>query len=217
MPDFEFTSPQGQKYVITGPEGSTQEEAFQNLQKTLSQSIQPPAATPKQGKVIPGLTSTPQEEGVDYTRGAPFSVRVGMAEASNEKEEEQFLRSQYGPGNYRKSKTGASWLVRSKEDQPFTPVFPQGVGERLETLGAYGVASGPEAIGGIGGRIVGGLAGGAIGGPAGVAVGQNVGSFAGGGAGYLMHEYMKYLRGFQDKSTGETLLGAAGTGLANLP
>jgi hypothetical protein len=35
MPDFEFTSPGGKKYTVTGPAGSTPEQAFQMLQTQL--------------------------------------------------------------------------------------------------------------------------------------------------------------------------------------
>ena len=36
MPNFEFTSPEGQKYTVAGPEGSTKEEAFGILQQQLA-------------------------------------------------------------------------------------------------------------------------------------------------------------------------------------
>jgi len=36
MPDFTFTSPEGRNYTVTGPEGSTKEQAFQILQQQLS-------------------------------------------------------------------------------------------------------------------------------------------------------------------------------------
>jgi hypothetical protein len=36
MPSFEFTSPEGKKYTVEGPEGATQEQAFQMLQGQLS-------------------------------------------------------------------------------------------------------------------------------------------------------------------------------------
>ncbi len=37
MPDFTFTSPEGKNYTVTGPEGSTQEQAFAVLQKQLGE------------------------------------------------------------------------------------------------------------------------------------------------------------------------------------
>ena len=45
MPDFEFTSPEGKKYTVTGPEGATPEQAFQMLQTQLG--APPPAAPPR--------------------------------------------------------------------------------------------------------------------------------------------------------------------------
>lgn len=36
MPDFTLTSPEGKSYTVTGPEGATQEQAFQVLQQQLS-------------------------------------------------------------------------------------------------------------------------------------------------------------------------------------
>lgn len=35
MPVFEFKSPEGKTYQITGPEGATQEQAFQILQQQI--------------------------------------------------------------------------------------------------------------------------------------------------------------------------------------
>lgn len=44
MPTFEFTSPEGKKYVVEGPEGSTQEQAFSQLQQQLQQAPTPPSS-----------------------------------------------------------------------------------------------------------------------------------------------------------------------------
>jgi hypothetical protein len=41
MPDFEITSPDGQKYVVTGPEGSTEQQALAHLQSQLGASSAP--------------------------------------------------------------------------------------------------------------------------------------------------------------------------------
>jgi hypothetical protein len=38
MPSFTFTSPEGKKYTVNGPEGATKEQAFEILQKQLSQN-----------------------------------------------------------------------------------------------------------------------------------------------------------------------------------
>ena len=45
MPSFTFTSPEGKKYTVNGPEGATKEQAFEMLQKQLGT---PKAETPKQ-------------------------------------------------------------------------------------------------------------------------------------------------------------------------
>lgn len=51
MPAFTFTSPEGQKYTINGPDGATQEQAFEILQKHLGES--PPAQTADEAMVSP--------------------------------------------------------------------------------------------------------------------------------------------------------------------
>jgi hypothetical protein len=57
MPAFQFTSPDGKKYIINGPEGSTQEQAFQILQQQMSAGkVQP--ETPGIGSQ---LLSVPKE------------------------------------------------------------------------------------------------------------------------------------------------------------
>jgi hypothetical protein len=51
MPAFTFTSPEGQKYTINGPEGATQEQAFAMLQQHLGESK--PAQTYEEAKASP--------------------------------------------------------------------------------------------------------------------------------------------------------------------
>lgn len=41
MPDFEFTSPEGKTYTVSGPAGATREQAFQMLQSQLGQQSVP--------------------------------------------------------------------------------------------------------------------------------------------------------------------------------
>lgn len=48
MPDFEFTSPEGKKYTVSGPDGSTSAQAFQMLQRQLGTVS--PAAVPQQSE-----------------------------------------------------------------------------------------------------------------------------------------------------------------------
>lgn len=46
MPNFEFTSPEGKTYTVTGPEGATHEQAFQMLQTQLGSTSTPKAEAP---------------------------------------------------------------------------------------------------------------------------------------------------------------------------
>lgn len=50
MPDFEFTSPEGKKYTVSGPDGSTSAQAFQMLQKQLGTAT--PTAAPQQSEGV---------------------------------------------------------------------------------------------------------------------------------------------------------------------
>jgi cell division septum initiation protein DivIVA len=45
MPDFTLTSPEGKSYTVTGPEGATQEQAFQVLQQQLAAGTAKEAST----------------------------------------------------------------------------------------------------------------------------------------------------------------------------
>lgn len=53
MPDFEFTSPEGKKYTVSGPAGATKEQAFQMLQSQLSA---PAVTSGRASDSIPGVT-----------------------------------------------------------------------------------------------------------------------------------------------------------------
>lgn len=55
MPNFEFTSPQGKMYTISGPDGSTQAQAFAVLQKQLGSST-PSGASSADIPLAPGAT-----------------------------------------------------------------------------------------------------------------------------------------------------------------
>lgn len=47
MPKFVFTSPEGKKYTVSGPEGATKEQAFEMLQRQIG-GAQPKVAEPKE-------------------------------------------------------------------------------------------------------------------------------------------------------------------------
>jgi hypothetical protein len=58
MPDFEFTSPQGKVYTVSGPAGATKEQAFAMLQTQLKNAPAAPSssdipATPRKGPADP--------------------------------------------------------------------------------------------------------------------------------------------------------------------
>jgi len=80
MPTFTFTSPEGKTYDITGPEGSTKEQAFQKLQQQLgSQKAKEPAAKPVSGvEAIPGATQDHQPiPGVEGAKAIASSTGLG--------------------------------------------------------------------------------------------------------------------------------------------
>jgi len=59
MPDFTFNSPEGKSYTVSGPEGSTKEQAFQILQQQISSGTakeEKPATTAKE-RVQQGLAN----------------------------------------------------------------------------------------------------------------------------------------------------------------
>lgn len=57
MPDFSFTSPEGKSYTVSGPEGSTKEQAFQVLQGQIS------AGTAKEDSAAAPSTPSPTTAG----------------------------------------------------------------------------------------------------------------------------------------------------------
>lgn len=67
MPNFTFTSPEGKKYVITGPEGATQEQAYQMLQTQLTSGAPP---------------VTPEEAGPHASLTNPADLAIGTGQAA---------------------------------------------------------------------------------------------------------------------------------------
>jgi len=87
MPTFEFTSPEGKKYRVNGPEGSTKEQAFGILQQQLGASAPMPAVDPRYSgaAAIPGVT--PQQ----------LSNARASAPAAKVQEEDNLLGKIVGP------------------------------------------------------------------------------------------------------------------------
>lgn len=68
MPEFTFNSPDGKSYNITGPEGSTQEQAFQILQQQLSAGTAKPNAAQQQQLQAQSQQQPPQKGGFELQR-----------------------------------------------------------------------------------------------------------------------------------------------------
>lgn len=81
MPTFDFTSPEGKTYSVTGPEGATKEQAFQILQSQLSQGIDPNIPTVE----VRAKRGGDQEGGgvaSDIARQLGLTARYGIEGAS---------------------------------------------------------------------------------------------------------------------------------------
>jgi hypothetical protein len=79
MPAFEFTSPDGKKYIINGPEGSTPEQAYQILQQQMG-AAQPPKPEPP--GVLSQIVGLPGEIAKGFVRGVtvdPVSGATSLA------------------------------------------------------------------------------------------------------------------------------------------
>lgn len=179
-------APGGEYYVPTGAspggagEGTSKKPSLDQLYATSQEGAQ----------TLQELQTAP---GVDYTKGAPLSVRYNVSRAGNPEETELYLKGQYGDQGYRKD-PGGNYLV--KEDDQWVPVFPKGsVPEAIGSGMAHVAASAPSIAGGI----AGGVAGTALGGPAGGVAGAGIGS----GGGKLADEAAKAIQGFSDKTAGE--------------
>jgi len=66
MPDFEFTSPDGKAYTVTGPAGATKEQAFQMLQQQLGAK---PAAKPFGQQLNDSIRDMPRQVGLTARYG----------------------------------------------------------------------------------------------------------------------------------------------------
>lgn len=66
MPDFEFTSPDGKTYTVTGPAGATKEQAFQMLQQQLGAK---PQAKPFGQQLNDSIRDMPRQVGLTARYG----------------------------------------------------------------------------------------------------------------------------------------------------
>jgi hypothetical protein len=81
MPDFTFTDPGGQKYTITGPNGSTPEQAFAVLQQHLTGAGSRRDASPADWGAVPAEPEGPARWGAipleHHEKNAPGMVELG--------------------------------------------------------------------------------------------------------------------------------------------
>lgn len=159
------------------------------------------------GKPATGESLFGYEPGVNYEKGAPFTVRYNFFRAEPEKKE-SYLASIYGPENVRQDR-GGRWLIR--EGEQWMPVLPKGVLETAENIGAGAAGQAPS--------IVGGLAGGAAGGAALGPPGMIGGAFLGAGGGTFLDELAKKTQGLTDDISWPRVGGEAALagGFAALP
>ncbi len=78
MPTFEITSPDGKKYRVTGPEGSTQEEA---LARVKAQHTQPTPRAAPGSEPLPSMGDFAKEVGGDMASGFATKGFPGLAMA----------------------------------------------------------------------------------------------------------------------------------------
>ena len=124
MPDFQFTSPEGKKYTVTGPEGATPEQAFQILQGQLGGGGQkaPTAEKPS------GL--------MDFFKSIPRGIVGGATKAAS------------ALGQAEAGQQGMEGVPSGDEVMKMLqPHLPYGFGHQPQTAGGrYGAAAG-EALG----------------------------------------------------------------------
>lgn len=122
MPDFEFTSPEGKKYRVTGPEGSTKEQAFDVFKQQRPELFLPQASSSQ-----PSEPSGPAE---------PPSV----------------LQTTYQPAQYAGEaprRGGVAGAYRAMQQPGFVPPKIETTGDIGEALAQYGKGAGVGLVAGI--------------------------------------------------------------------
>ena len=194
MPDFIFTSPDGQKHKVTGPEGSTPEQAFGILQNSLGGGK--PVAPPEPKK--PTSSSF-----MDFIKSIPGGVVGGLAGTASASGQAELGQMTGGAtDNLSNLVTGQKGGVPGKEEgtrlleenvfgaqhQPETGAGKVGaaIGEAIGTPTTYlgPMAKGVGVVGDIAGKAITGALGAAGGEIAGQMTNENpLARFLGGAAG----------------------------------
>ena len=129
MATFQFTSPEGKKYSVQGPDGATQEQAFQILQSQMAESAKPETSLMddvKQGagNIAAGLVRGAGSIGatiVDQVRSKladpvsqaiPENMRIQPASALRDAPRGPVLRSQMDAGLQTMGAEPESWMYK---------------------------------------------------------------------------------------------------------
>lgn len=143
MPIFEFTSPEGKSYEIEGPEGATQEQAFQLLQQQLggsapAQQQQTKVDPTKSQESIPDVESIRQER-AQYEQQKAAQTPLEKTWETVKEEGGRFLESLAAlPGPVGAEGTmgaAASYLSRLTGAQPYLEKGAQVAGAGIKTAG----------------------------------------------------------------------------------
>ena len=204
MPSFTFTSPEGQKYTVNGPDGATQEQAFAILQGQIGKAKPPASPSMAEGLVRSASRGVPILGGLlnkadaatdaalapalnrffpekDQLKGATFGDRYKEALKTQEGEDEGFAREH----PYLDTGAEIAGGIAATGGAAMTGVGAKALGLTAKTLPGMvgqGIVSG-GVIGGLdsatrGGDPTEGALYGALGGAAGPVVGKIAGEVA---------------------------------------
>lgn len=178
MPSFNITSPDGQQYKVTAPDGATQEQVLAYAQAHHAE--RPADLKPQFAQVHPAgsLATGPmqpaqvdelrrREPGIDYETGIKdLGFQANFSTLSTPDEKQQYLDRKVGPGNhgidqfrnyYVKPAGGKKLGLDLKKP---TTIANQNPGWRdAPTLAASMAGDAPAAIGMAGGGLLGGVLG----------------------------------------------------------
>lgn len=142
MPTFQFTSPEGKSYSLTGPEGATPQDAFALLQK----QIGTPAPSPQMG-VADTAADVAKSTGIGVVKGA-----IGLAGLPGDIADLGTRGIDYLAGTHTNDTVGpyakaiGSQNIRDKVEGVTGPLY-----EPKSTLGKYGQNVGELGLAAIGG------------------------------------------------------------------
>src|SRR5262245_58211128 len=76
MPTFKFTSPEGKTYSVVGPEGATQEKAWEMLRSQLPETPPPATALSARGRAARPITTLAKAPGAILGAGTELAQRA---------------------------------------------------------------------------------------------------------------------------------------------